>query len=224
MYKVIGIDEAGKGPVLGSMIIAFSIIILDDPNEFDSYQKNLKELGVRDSKLLAPKKRREIYHKLKDMMDIKFLQLTPALIDHNNEKGGKLNELEVSAIANMLEHEKPNKIYIDSLTALPDKFGKDILSRLSFDCEIVSENRADSKYEIVGAASIVAKELREEETSQAKEELGIDFGSGYPSDPKTKKFIKENYMNPKYEFMIRKSWQTYKNLIKKEIQKGLDEF
>jgi len=224
MYRVIGIDEAGKGPVLGSMFIGFSIINLKEKKDLDSYHKTLKDLGVKDSKLLTPKKRAEIYEKLKDQMDIKYVQLTPAIIDHNNAMGGKLNQLEVDSIVHILESTKPDLIIVDALTADPKKFGQEILRNLSFKAQIISENKADTKYELVGAASIVAKELREEEMRQTREKLNIDCGSGYPADPKTKKFLLENFEKKEYEFLFRKSWATFKNLIKKETIKKLDEF
>ena len=102
--------------------------------------------------------------------------------------------------------------------------------RLSFDCKIISEKKADLKYEVVGAASIIAKELREQEVEQIKLNTSKygNCGSGYPSDPNTKKFIAENFNNKEIEFIFRKSWATYKNLVEKlkeeKTQRKLDEF
>lgn len=214
MYKVIGVDEAGKGPVIGSMFIGFAIINLESIEDINSFQDHLKNLGVKDSKLLTPKKRNDIYQELKKNMDMKYVQLTPAVIDLNNFRGGKLNELEVQGIITILETEKPDLVIIDALTSRPDKFGSDILKRLSFECKIISENKADLNYPIVGAASIIAKELREQEVEQIKKNIKIDCGSGYPADPNTVKFLKENWNNKEIDFIFRKSWQTYKDLSK----------
>ena len=237
MYKVVGIDEAGKGPVIGSMFIAFAIINLNDGlKELNSYQEMLKKIGVKDSKLFAPKKRAQVYSEIQDKMDIRYAQLTPALIDTNNSRGGKLNELEIDAIVKVLEDIRPDLIMIDALTARPDKFGEDILKRLSFECKIISENKADSKYELVGAASIIAKELREKELKEINSnvvkilsqsnpslsELQSLVGSGYPSDPKTCAFLKEYYNNEEFDFIFRKSWQTYKN-VEREHRKCSEE-
>lgn len=223
MYKVIGIDEAGKGPVLGSMFIAFSIINLANGlSELNSYQKKLKDIGVKDSKKLTPIKRNEIYEKIKPLMDIKYAQLTPALIDTNNSRGGKLNELEIHSIIQILNEEKPDLIIIDALTANPEKFGDDILKRLSFKSRIISENKADDKYEIVGAASIIAKELREQEIAQIKENIKLDCGSGYPSDSKTIEFLKKHHKSEEFDFIFRKSWETFKAL--KNKNKSLADF
>lgn len=225
MYKVIGIDEAGKGPVLGSMFIGFSIIILDDGlKSLNSYQDKLKELGVKDSKLLSPQKRNALYEELKANMDMKYAQLTPQLIDSNNAKGRSLNELELEAITQILESEKPNLVIIDALTANPEKFGDEILKRLSFDCKIISENKADVNYPIVGAASIVAKELREQELEQIRINIKLDCGSGYPADPKTKEFLKEHWNSKEFEFIFRKSWKTYQKFVNDSKQKTLGDF
>ena len=220
MYKVIGIDEAGRGPVIGSMFIGFSIIILDEGlKSLNDYQDELVRMGVKDSKLLTPKKRGEIYNKLSDMMDLKYVQLIPSYIDENNFSGGKLNELEISAIIKILEQERPNLVILDALTSKPEKFGDELLKRLSFECKIISENKADVKYSIVGAASIVAKELREKELKEIRENIKIDCGSGYPGDPKTKEFLEKNWDNKEFDFIFRKSWATYKNVVEKHRPK-----
>lgn len=224
MYKVIGIDEAGKGPVLGSMFIGFSIINLNELNDLNSYQEMLKKKGVTDSKKVSPKKRNLIYNELKDNMDMKYVQLTPALIDNNNASGGNLMELEISGMVKILEVEKPQLIIVDALTSKPEKFGEDLQKRLSFECKIISENKADLNYEVVGAASIIAKELREQELAQIRLNIKQDCGSGYPADPKTKEFLKNNYKNSEFDFIFRKSWATYKNLIGDTKQKTLSDF
>jgi ribonuclease HII len=221
VYKIIGIDEAGKGPVIGSMFIGFSIKELNSKSELNNFQKELKNLGVKDSKLITPKKRTKIYEKLKEIIKIKYVQLTPAIIDGNNSSGGKLNELEIKAITQILNQEKPNLIIIDALTARPDKFKEDIKKHLTFECKIISENKADTKYEIVGAASIIAKELREKELKEIKENIHINCGSGYPSDPKTKEFLKKHWNNKEFDFIFRKSWATYKNIAGKRNNKSL---
>ena len=224
MYKVIGIDEAGKGPVLGSMFIGFSIINLKSLRDLNSYQKMLKDMGVCDSKELEPLKRNQIYNKLKSNMDMKYAQLTPVLIDRNHSQGGKLNELEVRSIVKILEDEKPQLVIIDALTSNPQKFGDDILRRLSFKCKIISENKADRKYEMVGAASIIAKELREQELKEIRENVKFDCGSGYPSDPKTIEFLKKHYDSCEFEFIFRKCWDTYKRIANERKQSSLSDF
>ncbi len=225
MYKVIGIDEAGKGPVLGSMFVGFSIIVLENGlKDLNSFQDNLKELGVKDSKLLSPKKRNEVYQKLKKNIDIKYAQLTPSLIDDNNSKGKTLHELQIEALVSVLNSEKPQLIIVDALTSKPDAFADELRKRLSFECKIISENKADVNYPIVGAASIAAKELREQELEEIRNNIKIDCGSGYPSDPKTKAFLKENWNSSEFGFIFRKSWQTFKDVSGRNSQKSLDDY
>ena len=132
MFKVIGIDEAGRGPVIGSLFIGFAIISLEDESKIEEYFTYLKNMGVKDSKVLSPKKRAQLYEELSKHMDAKYLQLTPQVIDANLFTGTTLNELQLRGVIQMLELEKPQKIYIDALTADPQKYKKEILSRLSF--------------------------------------------------------------------------------------------
>lgn len=227
MYKVVGIDEAGKGPVLGSMFIGFSIITLAKGlKDLNDYQNHLKKLGVKDSKLLTPKKRNELYQKLKTEMSLQYVQLTPAIIDANFNSGGKLNALEIRGMAKLLNELKPNLVIVDALTSKPEKFGEDLKKLLTFECKIIAENKADTKYEIVGAASICAKELREQEIGEIKKNIGKNCGSGYPADPNTKKFLEENWNNKEFDFIFRKTWKTYTNMVEKHNpkQKTLSDF
>jgi len=225
MYKVIGVDEAGKGPVLGSMFIGFSIINLEKGlSDLNSYQDMLKEKGVKDSKLLTPLKRNQLYQELKELMDLRYVQLTPAIIDANFFSGGKLNELEVRGIAKMLNDLEPDLVIVDALTANPEKFADDLRKHLKFECKIIAENKADTKYTVVGAASICAKELREQELGEIRNNIKIDCGSGYPADPKTKKFLEEHWDNKEFDFIFRKSWKTYTNMANSKSQKTLGDF
>jgi hypothetical protein len=69
--------------------------------------------------------------------------------------------------------------------------------------------------------SLIAKEKREEEVERLKKEFHVDFGSGYPSDPKTVLFLKENFDNKLFEKIIRHSWSTVKRFKEKERQEKL---
>jgi ribonuclease HII len=90
--------------------------------------------------------------------------------------------------------------------------------------QLVVEHKADFNHLIVGAASIIAKVTREKELEKLKKKYHIEFGSGYPSDPTTKKFIEENWNDPKISSIIRKSWATYKTIVSKNSQKGLGDY
>ena len=81
--------------------------------------------------------------------------------------------------------------------------------------ELISEHKADLNHTIVGAASIIAKVVRDREIAKSREDIGIDFGSGYPSDPKTKEFLAKNW--DKYPLLFRKSWASYKKVVQKKF-------
>ena len=87
---------------------------------------------------------------------------------------------------------------------------------------LVLEHKADLNYPVVSAASILAKVTRDAEIEKLKKQIGIDFGSGYMSDPKTVEFLKENY--EKYPEIFRKSWFPYQELVNNKFQKSLTEF
>jgi len=90
------------------------------------------------------------------------------------------------------------------------------------DIKIISEHKADENYPVVSAASILAKVTRDEEIEKIKQQIGVNFGSGYPSDETTQRFLEENY--DKYPDIFRKTWKSYKNVLKQKSQKGLGEF
>lgn len=213
--KIIGIDEAGKGPVLGSLYIGVSIIKVDENYCEKDFENYLNEIGVDDSKKIKQNKRVEILKKIKSKENVKvdFVEITPKQIDGSDN----LNELEINNIVSIIEKQKADKIYIDALTANPEKFKEKILTKLSYIPKLICENKADEKYKIVGLASLSAKVERESHMENLKKKFNIELGSGYPGDMKTKNFLKENYKNEKYEKIIRKSWKTYKNLVSKNL-------
>ena len=103
---------------------------------------------------------------------------------------------------------------------------KGFLSKLieNKEIELIVEHKADLNHPVVSAASIIAKEKREDEVKKIKEKIKMDFGSGYPADPKTKEFIEKNFDNPLYKEIIRFSWSTWKKLNNSTNQKSLKEF
>ncbi|MBC8435076.1 ribonuclease HII [archaeon] len=215
--KLIGIDDAGRGPVLGPMILAGILIE-------ESEEPILKELGAKDSKLLLPPKRKILGDKFKKDYSYHIESSTPAEIDESSN----LNDLEAikaAKIINKLAKETDEKIQviIDCPSVNLETWG-DFVKKLVEDKERITvkvEHKADFNHPVVSAASIIAKERREEEMENLRAELGLDFGSGYPADPKTKEFIKKNYNNAEYSNIIRHSWATVKKLKKEKNQKSL---
>lgn len=215
--KKIGIDDAGRGPVIGPMVLA-GVLIEEEENE------NLKSIGAKDSKLLLPKKRKEVGDKIKSKYRYHVEVIYPTEID-NSDNLNYTEAIHAAMIINELTKDlnEPVEIILDCPSVNLIAWNGDVLKLLKKP-EIVSmrcEHKADFNYPIVGAASIVAKERREEEVKKIKDELGIDFGSGYPSDPATKEFIAKNFEKDEFKEIIRFSWSTVKKLQNDKEQKTL---
>ncbi len=140
-----------------------------------------------------------------------------------------LNDLEVMVFSRVIEKLKPDVVYVDAADVNEIRFGKDIVERLSWKPQMISKHKADETYPIVGAASILAKTTRDEHVRQIAKELekslNLPLGSGYPSDPVTKKFLKtwvDTYGDlPPH---VRRSWETAQKLLKDYKTKRLDDF
>jgi ribonuclease HII len=210
MTKLLGIDDAGRGPVLGPMTLAGVIIDKED-------EPKIKALNAKDSKLLTPLQRRKIAENLRPNFTHHIVTSSPKQIDDSTN----LNYLEAIKTAEIINHltknlkEKTTAI-IDCPSVNIESWSNDVQQLLDKPGNIIlkCEHKADANHPIVGAASILAKEQREEEIYKLKLKYKIDFGSGYPADPKTKKFIQENFNNDKYASIIRFSWNTVKKLFK----------
>ena len=209
---VAGVDEAGRGPVIGPLVIAGVMF-----EEADL--PRLVELGVKDSKLLTPQKRETLASQIKEMALIhNTVWLSPAEIDRvveSKRKLHKLNRLEAQAMAKVIEILKPDAVYVDASDVFADRFAEHIQENLTFSPEIVSEHKADLKYPVVGAASIIAKVERDKAISQLQQKYG-NIGCGYPSDKKTIKFL-EDWVRKfgSYPDFVRKSWKTAKRIRSK---------
>jgi ribonuclease HII len=206
---IAGVDEAGRGPVIGPLVIAGVMF-----EETDLHK--LVELGVKDSKLLTPQKRETLASQIKEHALIYHtVWLSPAEIDQvveSKRKLHKLNRLEAQAMAKVVTILKPDTVYVDAADRVADRFAEHIQEKLSFNPKIVSEHKADLKYPIVSAASIIAKVERDKAIYQLQQKHG-DLGCGYPSDQKTIKFL-ENWIRKfgSYPDFVRKSWKTAKRI------------
>ncbi len=219
MKLILGIDEAGKGSVIGSMFIAGVLIE-------KSKIKKLEEIKVKDSKLLTHKRRIELAKKIKKIAkDFIVLEVPPAEIDEavDGNNALNLNWLEAHHIAAIINKLKPDIAIIDCPSPNIEKF-KGFLKKLlkNKDVELVVEHKADINHIESSAASILAKVAREEDVLRIEKTVGESIGSGYPSNPICKKFLKDNY--DKYPDIFRKSWMPYKKHINSIKQKNLDEF
>lgn len=221
---VLGIDDAGRGPIIGPMVLAGCLT--DEETE-----KEFKEKGVKDSKQLTPKKREQLAELIKEKaIAYHTIKINPEEIDMQNGKGINLNHLEAIKMAEVINalNKKTDKIrvYIDCPSVnIPvwTNYLKKFVEYLG-NLEIISEHKADINYPCVSAASILAKTARDEEIEKLKKKLGVDFGSGYPADPNTCKFLKEYSKKHEHDGIFRKTWSTWKNLCLNKKQKKLEEF
>ncbi|CAB49440.1 ribonuclease HII [Pyrococcus abyssi] len=217
--KVAGADEAGRGPVIGPLVIVAAVV------EEDKI-RSLTKLGVKDSKQLTPAQREKLFDEIvKVLDDYSVVIVSPQDIDGRK---GSMNELEVENFVKALNSlkVKPEVIYIDSADVKAERFAENIRSRLAYEAKVVAEHKADAKYEIVSAASILAKVIRDREIEKLKAEYG-DFGSGYPSDPRTKKWLEEWYSkHGNFPPIVRRTWDTAKKIEEKfkRAQLTLDNF
>ena len=201
---ICGVDEAGKGPVMGPMVVAAVLV---------KNAKMIENLGFKDSKLLTPKKRKELYELIKKNYQYAIEIIEPEKIDEYRRKN-KLNILNRKSFEKVISELNPNIAYVDAADVNEERFGREIKSNLTNDndTDVISMHKADSKIPIVAAASIMAKHTRELEIERLKKKIG-DFGSGYPSDTRTIKFLK-SYLhdNSKWPSGTRKSWKTIERI------------
>lgn len=222
MTLICGIDEAGRGPVIGPLVIAGACL-----DEKELYQ--LERIGVKDSKLLSPSERKRIYFQLTSILSsYEILIIYPEEIDAavlSPSKDMNLNWLEGTKAAQIISKLNPNKAIVDCPSNNISAFTSYIKQKTANkSIHIICEHKADFKYVICGAASILAKVTRDKEIEKIKKDIGIDFGSGYPSDPLTAAFVEKNWN--KYDF-FRKSWSSWQKYGGKTVsakQKKLEEW
>ena len=216
--KVLGIDEAGRGPVVGPLMICG---YLAD----ESKVERLKKLGVKDSKMLTPKKRKSMVSELKKIADdYVVVKVSPREIDKLRNVSN-LNKIEISRMQHIINLLNPDKIIIDSPEVNVKKFAEKIRGGLkNKKIDIVAENFDDKKYIHVGAASIIAKVHRDAEIEKLHKKYGF-FGSGYTHDERTIAFLKD-WINKNKEFpdFVRKSWITAVLIKEARDQKNIGEF
>jgi len=204
---IAGIDEAGRGCVIGPLVIAG--VLMKEEN-----LPALTYIGVKDSKLLSAKKREILAIEIARVAEKHVLiKLSPMDIDRVVESGRKLhklNRLEAQTMAQIIQALKPDYAYVDAADVLEERFKHHIQEDLHFKTKIISEHKADRTYPVVSAASIIAKVERDKEIATLTGQYG-DFGSGYLTDQKTMKFLKQWLeTHGEYPACVRKSWKPAK--------------
>ena len=197
---ILGIDEAGRGSVLGPMVIAGVVVP-------EKMEKVLERMGVKDSKRLTPNRRTILSRKLRKMFDYEIVVISAREIDELRASGVNLNEIEKNAMESILLKLKPEKAIVDAVDVKAERFQENLRNDTGID--VIAEHKADDKYIEVSAASIIAKAERDSYIAEINKEYikSGGIGSGYPSDPATKEFL-SNYTYYEMPDFVRRSWAT----------------
>lgn len=207
----LGIDEAGKGPVIGPLSIVGCLITEDQSG-------NLREFKVKDSKDLTPKRREFMEKRIRNNSEsIESQIIHPEEIDDRLSKGSNMNFLEAEKVAEIINklnvYSEQIKVVVDCPSVGISKWKELLMTKIDklSNLEIVCEHKADKNHVSVSAASIIAKNIREKEMNSLKEKFGHEMGSGYASDPATSDFVKRYAKKYGDKGLFRKSWKTWKN-------------
>lgn len=215
-----GIDEAGRGPVIGPLVIAG--VACPDPQV-------LVDMGCTDSKALSPGKRDMMDRLIRGVPGVRVeVRSIPAEVLDEERKQRTLNAIEIARFQDIARALQAPRVIVDAADVDAARFGRQVASELPPGMVVVSEHKADANHVVVGAASIVAKVARDnaiaELARRLERRLAMPLGSGYASDPLTQAFLQEWHRRFK-EFPegTRKSWATIKDLLAPKETK-LDDF
>jgi ribonuclease HII len=215
-----GVDEAGRGSIIGPLVVAGISIR-------KSKISKLRQIGVKDSKMLSPKARANLFNLVMDMADSLCINIINcAMVDYSVFLN-RLNKLEAETMASVINSIQADKVYIDSCDVNPCRFRDYIESRLLLSSsslsstskpKLYSMHHADSLNVVVSAASIVAKIVRDKQIQEIRN-THHNIGSGYPSDWKTMLFIRGWVSKYKCApHFARKSWSPLKKMLEEVAQ------
>ncbi len=211
---ICGVDEAGKGSVLGPLVVAGIGV---------SSEGRLSDLGVKDSKLLSAPERERLYPLIRKRAKVATVTIHAHEIDAIRREM-TMNACVARAHAEVIRQLSPRCAYVDACDVNCFRYAEMVKAHLSPECEIVSEHHADEKFLVVSAASIIAKVVRDREIRKLGKEFG-EIGSGYPSDPVTVKWLTGYILdNPTPPPIARKSWKTVGAILAKKSQSTFADF
>ncbi|MFO8051801.1 MAG: ribonuclease HII [Thermoplasmatota archaeon] len=241
----IGVDEAGRGPVLGPLVVAAVGI--------DEKVLDLNKLGICDSKLMSPEKRQEAFQILSQASSYCILEIPARSIDLLR-RTMTMNSIEVSAFSTVvssliegdmrvdgvllgnIEHRLKKgitgrgRIVMDAADVDERRFCRLISDKISStidlsEWEMVSEHKADLNHRVVGAASVLAKVTRDTRVQEYKATYGKDIGSGYPGDPRTREFLMDHVLQKGcLPEIARATWETSRRILSMGDQSSLLDF
>lgn len=200
-----GVDEAGRGSVMGPLVVG-TVFVEDD--------SVLRDIGVRDSKKLTPKRREAMYEAITEAVPYwNVVIATAADVDSRREEMS-LNEVELRMFAEAVSSQPRDVVYADCPDVNEVSFTERLSKLLGPDVTVVAKHKADDTYPVVSAASIVAKVTRDRMLDDIRREYDVNIGSGYPSDHYTMDFIaqwiKDNGKAPEH---VRCSWEPVRKML-----------
>jgi ribonuclease HII len=215
--RVLGIDEAGRGSVLGPLVVGGFVCPED---RIDSLRGN----GVRDSKLLTAGRREEVYARLGGLGELGSVALVPRTIDRYVSHGG-LNELELETFAKLIRRFRPEVAFVDACDPDAERFGHRLEARAGGGTTVVSRHKADRDNPIVGAASIVAKVRRDAALERLRKVAGEPIGCGYAHDPETQACVLRHARDGgSVPAWMRRSWETVQRVKRAHPARTLDAY
>ncbi|NUF65086.1 ribonuclease HII [Acinetobacter bereziniae] len=157
---VAGVDEAGRGPLVGSVVAA--AVILDPNNPIE---------GLNDSKKLTEKKREMLF------IEIKEKALAWAIAEATHQEIDEFNILQASLLA--------MRRAVEALKLVPEHVlvdGNKVPKGLNMSCDAVVGG--DALHAEISAASILAKVTRDHEMVDLDKQypqFGFAKHKGYPT-------------------------------------------
>lgn len=202
----IGVDEAGRGPVLGSMFVAGVAIPQDHPVRDQVVES--KSTTVQQITTIV----RSLYHA--DSIRIQVREVTAQQIDECESITTLTSRVmdEISQSLADASNDAHTDLFVDACHSSPEQF------KAEFDtaryASTTVEHKADENHSSVSAAGCVAKLHREKHIENLNEKYtNFQIGSGYPSDTTTRNFLEEYYTQTgEFPTETRVSWNTCEDL------------
>jgi len=214
LKMICGVDEAGKGSVLGPMVIAAV-----ECEEMDE----LTALGVADSKKLTKESRERINKTIRERFQYSLVIRTAQEIDSLRQTM-TMNEIVAQAHAEAVDALSSTTAYLDACDVNEKRYETTVSSYVKSGAKIIAKHKADVLFPPVSAASIVAKVERDSLITKLAGEHG-DIGSGYPSDQVTIRYLEKYIRTHKQPpFFARSSWETVKQMMYQKDQCSILDF
>jgi len=208
-----GVDEAGRGSVIGPLVVAGISIGKNGISQ-------LLKLGIRDSKKLTPTARANFFGNILQLANSFYVSKIQCHEVDSYVFFNGLNELEAIGMAEVINNIRAARVYVDACDINLERYKNSIKKYLwTAKPKIYCVHHADCSNVVVSAASIVAKIVRDNEVQRIRN-IYHDIGSGYPSDKKTMFFIKKWVTRYKAApHFARKSWRPLRIMLESESSK-----